>query len=168
MLALIGAIQIGLHALRHRTRASYLRGSALVVAAVVLASSAWSAASPRSDQPFLNSVEAIIPWVRTLYFSELERQTISESAVYAERYTTEGERLNKIEQDDRVNGNLSDEKLAKIASFIKAYNEMRAGEEFVAKETVARARTRNWMGLFAAQFVLGVLLVWAAFRAKSS
>ena len=62
--------------------------------------------------------------------------------------------------------NLADKsvkKLAKIASFIKAYNEMRSGEEFVAKETVARARMRNRMGLFAAQFVLGVLLLWAAF-----
>ena len=161
MLALIGAIQIGLHALR-RTHASYLRGSALVMAVVVLASSIWSAASPRSDQPFLNSVEAIIPWVKTLYLSELEHQTISESAVYAERYTTEGERLNKIEQDDRVNGDLSDEKLAKIASFIKAYNEMRSGEEFVAKETVVRARTRNRMELFWAQFSLSLLLLWAS------
>ena len=108
-------------------------------------------------------VEAIVPWVRTLYLSGLERQAINESAVYADRYKNEGERLNKIEQDDRVKGDLSDEKLAKIASFIKAYNEMRSGEEFVIKETVARARTHSRMGLFAAQFVLGILLLWAAF-----
>jgi len=164
MLALIGTIQIGLYALRRRTRVSYLRGSALLMAVVLLASSIWSAASPRSDQPLLNSVEAIIPWVRTLYISGLERQTINESAVYADRFTSDGERLNKMEQDDRVKGDLSDEKLAKIASFIKAYNEMRSGEEFVIKETVARARTRNRIGLFAAQLVLGILLLWAAFN----
>lgn len=164
MLALTGAIQIGIHAYRRGASASYLRGAALASAVILLASAVWSAAAPRSDQPLLNSVEAIVPFTRTFYLSDVERQTIAESAVYAERYRIEGERLNRMEQDDRVGGTLSDEKLAKIASFIKAYNEMRSGETFVAKETIARARIRNRIWLFTTQLGLGLLLVWSALR----
>ncbi len=163
-LALIGAIKIGIHAIRRKASTRYFRGAGLASAAILLASALWSSVAPRSDQPLLNSVEAIIPFVRTLYLSDVERQMIAESAVYAERYRTEGERLNRIEQDDRVGGTLSNEKLAKIASFIKAYNEMRSGEIFVAKETIARARIRNRIWLFATQFSLGFLLLWAALR----
>ena len=162
MLLLTGLIQIGIQALHRGTSARYLWSAALASAVLLLASAVWSAAAPRSNQPLLTSVEAIIPIVRTLYLREAEHQTIAESAAYAQRYKTEGERLNKMEQDDRGSGNLSDEKLAKIASFIKAYNEMSSGEAFVIKETISHARTRHRMGLFAAQFILGVLLLWAA------
>ena len=163
-LALIGLIKIAMHVNRHQKSARYFRGAALVLAGILLGSALWSLAKPRSDQPLLNSVEAIIPFARTLYLSEVERETIAESSVYAERYRTESERLNKMEQDDRVDGRLSNEKISKILSFIKAYNEMRSGEEFVATETLARARSRNRIWLFGSQFCLSFLLLWAALR----
>jgi zinc/manganese transport system permease protein len=163
-LALTGAIKIGIHANRLGAGSRYFRGAAVASAAILLASALWSFAAPRSDHPLLNSVEAVLPFARTLYLNDGERQLIAESAVYAERYRAEAERLNRLEQDDRAGGNLSDEKIAKIASFIKAYNEMRSGETFVAKETIARARIRNRIGLWAAQFGVGLMLLWAALR----
>jgi zinc/manganese transport system permease protein len=163
-LALTGAAKIGIHANRRGAGSRHLRGAALASAAILLASALWSLAAPRSDQPVLNSVEAIVPAARTLYLSDAERQVVAESAVYAERYRSEAERLNRMEQDDRVDGTLGNEKIAKIASLIKAYNEMRSGETFVATETLARARVRNRLWLFGTQFGLGVLLLWAALR----
>jgi zinc/manganese transport system permease protein len=163
-LALTGAVKIGIHANRRGAGSRHFRGAALASAAILLASALWSLAAPRSDQPVLNSVEAIVPGARTLYLSDAERQVVAESAAYAERYRSEAERLNRMEQDDRVDGTLGNEKIAKIASLIKAYNEMRSGETFVATETLARARVRNRLWLFGTQFGLGVLLLWAALR----
>ena len=163
MLATIGIVRLALSVFRRGRSAQYLRGIAVAVGGVLVASGIWSGVSPRADQPLLNSVERMLPSLRGAYLSAPERQVIAECAIFAARYQAEAERLNRMEADDRVAGKLSDEKLAKIASFVKANNEMRAGEEFVAMETVARARTRHRFGILAVQAGLGLALWFLAF-----
>lgn len=163
MLVVVGLVKFAHRAVQNGDAPRVLRTCVMVFGGVFVLSGVWSAVVPRADQPVLNSVVRVIPAVQTWLMSESEQKVVSESLVYAKRHRAEAERLNRMEAEDRANGNLSDEKLAKIASFIKAYNEMLTGEEFVAQETVARTRVRNrwWLGL--GQVGLGVMMLTIAY-----
>ena len=163
MLAVVGLGKFGQRAFKNGDAPRVIRVCAMALAGVLVLSGAWSISSPRADQPLLNSVARLVPAVHTWTMSEPEQRVVTESLTYAKRHQAEAERLNRMEADDRASGNLSDEKLAKIASFIKNYNEMRTGEEFVAQETLARARVRNrwWLGL--GQVGVGVMICGAAY-----
>ena len=163
MLVVVGLGKFSQRALKNGDATRVLRASALALGGVLVLSGVWSIAQPRADQPFLNSLAKLVPALHTWTMSAPEQRVVTESLTYAKRHQAEAERLNRMEADDRASGTLSDEKLAKIASFIKNYNEMRTGEEFVAQETVARARVRNrwWLGL--GQAGLGVIICGAAY-----
>ena len=80
--------------------------------------------------------------------SERELEIMTDARRDATRFRGEAERLNLIEVESRSAGTVDDEKLRRIASFLKSYNEMHKGEQFVSREVVARARERNrgWIG----------------------
>jgi zinc/manganese transport system permease protein len=162
MLALIGLARLCLIASRQRVTMQYLRRVAAALAGVLITSALWILASPRSDQPALDMIEAMLPGVRELYLTDAENHTVVESMAYAHRYQLEAQRLNRMEEDDRASGALSDDKVMKIASYIKSYNEMSKGENFVSRETVARARVRNRFWLFAAHASVGFIFLWVA------
>jgi zinc/manganese transport system permease protein len=164
MLVAVGLMRLASSAWRTGSARRYLNPLAVVLAGILIVSAVWLLIAPRADQPVLDSVEHIAPVVRRLYQSEQEQRVITESMAYAERYRREAERLNQMEADNRVSGIMDDAKIAKIASFIKAYNEMRKGEEFVARETIARMRERNRLWLFAAQLGLALFIFWAFYR----
>jgi zinc/manganese transport system permease protein len=164
MLGIIGLGRFAVSVCTAGTASRYLRYLATVIACILLVSAAWILVAPRSDQPLLNTLENGLPAVSRLYQSDEERQMIIESFNYAERYRHEAERLNQMESNDRASGNLDDAKIAKIASFIKSYNEMRKGEQFVIQETIARARERSRLRLFAMQFGLALFMLWPFYR----
>lgn len=166
MLVLVGALKFGLASYRQGNASRVLNGTAIAVGVLLVASGVWSGVAPRADQPLLDGTVRLFPALQSWTISEAEQRVISESRVYAIRYRDEATRLNRMEADDRVNGTLTDEKLAKIASFIKAFNEMRTGEEYAAVETLARARTRTRWWLCAGQVGLGMLLLAAVFSRR--
>ena len=125
-----------------------LVSTARIGVAVVLAlSGAWMAITPRADQPLLDSAEAAVPAVRALYMNEREVATYRDADEYAKRYARQAEQLNVREAKSRWEGEaLSETEVRRISSFLKSYNEMLKGEEFVKREVRARARERmRWM-----------------------
>ena len=104
-------------------------------------------------------VECVIPEARALYLTAQERTIHDEAATYAERYRKQAEQLNEREAASRWQGAaLSDNEVRRISSFLKSYNVMRKGEEFVQREVRGRARMRNrW--LLGLGLVLGGVLI---------
>ena len=151
MLALAGALRPLLRGRQALARSvTVLR---VVIASVLLSSGIWLCALPRADQPLLDVVERVVPEARALYLTAQERTIHDEAAVYAERYRRQAEQLNAREAASRWQGAaLDDNEVRRISSFLKSYNEMRKGEEFVQREVRSRARTRN-------RWVLGLALV---------
>jgi zinc/manganese transport system permease protein len=95
----------------------------------------------------LDALESLVPSVRELYFNRNESAIYRDAAASAERYRLETERLNAMEVETRVQGvALDDAQVRRISSYLKSYNEMRRGEEFVKREVRSRARERSrWM-----------------------
>jgi zinc/manganese transport system permease protein len=118
------------------------------VAALFAASAVQLAAAPRADQPLLDTAEAMIPGLRTLYLSRSEAATFADASAQAARYGAQAEQLNERERRNRTQGEaLDDFSIARISSFLKSYGEMRNGELFVMQEIRARARERiRWIG----------------------
>lgn len=123
-------------------------------------SGAWLMVAPRADQPLLDAAELVLPTLRTSYMNSSEEGLYRDAAAYAERYQRDAERLNEREARDRFDAKpLDDYELARISSFIKSYNEMRRGEQFVMREVRSRARTRaRWIAGMPT-IVLALLLV---------
>jgi zinc/manganese transport system permease protein len=117
------------------------------VAALLAGSAILLMAAPRADQPLLDSIEAVLPQVRGVYFTRGELDTYLDAEKYAERYRREAEQLNERETRSRAEGEtLDDLTVRRISSFIRSYTEMRRGEEFVKREVRSRARERTrWM-----------------------
>ena len=132
----------------------------------LFASAAWLIVAPRADQPLLDAAELTLPALRGLYMNSSEEELFRDAAAYAERYLREAERLNEREARSRFDGNpLDDHELARISSFIKSFNEMRRGEEFVMREARNRARARSRWIVGALAIVLALLLVPGSFTA---
>lgn len=127
------------------------------VSLAVFLSAAWLMIAPQADQPLLDAAELTVPGLRGLYMKSSEVGLYRDAAAYAERYLREAERLNEREARSRFDGKpLDDYELARMSSFIKSYNEMRRGEEFVMREVRSRARARvRWIaGAFAIALAL--------------
>jgi zinc/manganese transport system permease protein len=123
-----------------------------VLAVVLVGSALELAAVPRAQQPFLDLVEYAAPSLRSLYFTRTEETTFLDARTFAERYFREAEELNERERRNRREiASFDDFTLARIASLLKSYGEMRKGELFVMTEVRARARER-------ARWVLALLL----------
>jgi zinc/manganese transport system permease protein len=126
-----------------------LRLARWIIAALLAASGTWIAVSPRSDQPLLDAAERAFPAIRSAYMDEKAQATAAEAAQFAERYRGEAAKLRAREQERRWQGEPLDEvEVRRIGSFLKSYNEMTRGEEFVIRETRGRAREKNrwWIG----------------------
>lgn len=120
--------------------------SGTAAAAVLLISSLWFAAAPRSDQPLLDALEAIVPTLRRIYLNRQEAEMYADAQAHAQRYAGEMARLSQIEASNMWQGKeLDDETIRRISSFQQSYSEMIKGEQFVMKEARARARER-WRG----------------------
>lgn len=117
------------------------------VSLALIASAAWLMIVPQADQPLLDAAEFALPRLRGLYMESSEVGLYRDAAAYADRYQREAERLNEREARSRFDGKpLDDHELTRISSFIKSYNEMRRGEEFVMREVRSRARARvRWI-----------------------
>ena len=125
----------------------------------LFASAAWLMVAPQADQPLLDAAELTLPSLRGLYMHSSEEGLYRDAAAYAERYLLEAERLNEREARSRFDGKpLDDYETARISSFIKSYNEMRRGEEFVMREVRSRARARARWIAGAPAIVLALLL----------
>ena len=134
-----------------------LRFARWMTAALLAASATWIALSPRADQPLLDAMERAFPAIRSAYMDDNAQATATEAARYAQRYRDEAASLRAREEEQRWKGEPLDEmEVRRIGSFLKSYNEMTRGEEFVIREVRSRAREKNrwWIG--------GILLVLAA------
>ena len=134
--------------------------------AVILAGSALQlAAAPRADQPLIDIVEYVAPWLRTLYFTRAEEATFADAIEYAERHRIAAERLNDLERRKRTEGEaLDDVSVGRISSFLKSYGEMRKGEQFVMVEVRARARERVRWGMSVALLAFAILVAPVSWR----
>ena len=120
-----------------------------VFAALLAASGLWIVISPRADQPLLDATERAFPAIRSAYMDEKAQAAAAEAAQDAERYRDEAAKLRAREEERRWKGEPLDEvEVRRIGSFLKSYNEMTRGEEFVIREVRARSREKNrwWIG----------------------
>jgi hypothetical protein len=75
-------------------------------------------------------------------------------------YRKRVEDLNRQENESRWKGDqLTEEQLQKVSSFLKIYNEMIRGENYVLREVVGRAKERNRFYIAAVFFLLSGLLL---------
>jgi len=133
-------------------------------ALALFVSAAWLMLAPRADQPLLDAAEFALPTLRTLYMNPSEQALYLDAANYAERYLRAAEQLNEREARSRFDATpLDDYELARISSFIKSYNEMRRGEEFVMREVRSRARERARWIAGALALILAMLLATGFF-----
>lgn len=163
-LAAAGLLRVLLRGGRPLARALAVSQTALAL--TLLASGAWLMAQPRADQPLLDTLEAAVPGTRAFYMTSPERAVHQEAEVYAERHRVQAERLNEREARSRWQGaSLSDMEVQRISSFLKSYNEMRKGEQFVQREVRNRARERNRWLLGLGLMLCAVLVVpWRVVR----
>ena len=118
-------------------------------AAALAASAMLAMIFPRADQPLLDAVERAWPGVRHLYMDAKARAIAEDAESHVVRYRDEADRLRAREAERRWKGEpLEEIEVRKIASFLKSYNEMIAGEAFVMREVRSRAREerRLWLG----------------------
>jgi zinc/manganese transport system permease protein len=131
-----------------------------ILASLLAASGLWIAISPRADQPLLDAMERAFPAIRSAYMDEKAQATATEAAQFAERYRTEAAKLREREEERRWKGEPLDElEVRRIGSFLKSYNEMTRGEEFVVRETRAHAREKNRWWISGVMVLLAVSLV---------
>lgn len=132
---------------------------ALLAAALAL-SGLWLIAAPRADQPLLDGAEYLFPSLRWSYMTGAEREIHEDAKLQAERYRHETDRLNERERRSRwEDRNMDETELRRLSSFLKSYNEMRKGEEFVMREVRARARVRERWPLGGAMLLAALLIV---------
>jgi len=156
-LALAGLLHPFLRRNAYHAWGRLLQVGRIVLAVVFAASAVALMALPRADQPLLDALESLVPSLRELYFGKNESAIYHDAAASSERYRLETERLNAMEVETRAQGvALDDSQVRRISSYLKSYNEMRRGEEFVKREVRSRARERSrWiMGAVAILFAL--------------
>jgi zinc/manganese transport system permease protein len=139
-------------------RVPHARGSTLEIslrfgrwftAALLAASGLWIMISPRADQPVLDALERAFPAVRSAYMDDKALAIAADAERYRERYRDEADKLRSKEAERRWKGEpLEELEVRRIASYLKSYNEMTRGEEFVVREVRDRARAANrgWIG----------------------
>ena len=150
------------------------RAARWCAALTLFAAAAGLMFAPRADQPLLDAAESALPALRGLYMNASEDAVYRDAAAYADRYRRAAEQLNEREARSRFDSKpLDDYELARISSFIKSYNEMRRGEEFVMREVRSRARERVRLTAGAPAIVLALLLapgfftrVWTTLRGR--
>jgi len=131
-----------------------------ILAALLAASGAWIAISPKADQPLLDALERAFPAIRSSYMDEKAQATAADAAQSADRYRDEAAQLRAREQERRWKGDALDElEVRRLASYLKSRNEMVRGEEFVVREVRAQAREKNRWWIAAVMGALALSLV---------
>jgi len=131
-----------------------------ILAALLAASGAWIAISPKADQPLLDALERAFPAIRSSYMDEKAQATAADAAQSADRYRDEAAQLRAREQERRWKGDALDElEVRRLASYLKSRNEMVRGEEFVVREVRAHAREKNRWWIAAVMGALALSLV---------
>jgi zinc/manganese transport system permease protein len=131
-----------------------------ILASLLAASGLWIVISPRADQPLLDAMERAFPAIRSAYMDERAQVTVAEAAQFAERYRGEAAKLRAREEERRWKDEPLDEvEVRRIGSFLKSYNEMTRGEEFVVRETRGRAREKNRWWIAGVMVLLALSLV---------
>jgi zinc/manganese transport system permease protein len=121
-----------------------LRFARWLAAALLAASGIGVAIWPRADQPLLDAMERAFPAIRSAYMDGRAQAIAVEAAGFSERYRDEAAKLRAREEERRWKGEPLDEvEVRRIGSFLKSYNEMIRGEEFVMREVRSRAREQN-------------------------
>jgi len=121
-----------------------LRFARWLVAALLAASGIGVAIWPRADQPLLDAMERAFPAIRSAYMDGKAQAIALEAAGFSERYRDDAAKLRAREEERRWKGEPLDEvEVRRIGSFLKSYNEMIRGEEFVMREVRSRAREQN-------------------------
>ena len=118
-------------------------------------SAVWITAFPRADQPLLDVAEHFAPRLRSAYMDVGLLAVAEEAQRYAQRHRRSAEELQRGEAQRRWSGEALDElELRRVASFLKSYHEMTAGESFVAREVRGRAREAHRLAIAAALLAL--------------
>jgi zinc/manganese transport system permease protein len=138
-----------------------LRFARWFAAALLAASAIWIAIAPRADQPVLDALEGVFPAVRNAYMNETLVEIAAEAERDGARYRDEADKLRARESERRWKGEpLEEIEVRKIASFLKSYNEMVRGSEFVVREVRSRAReaNRGWIAAVFLAFAAALLI----------
>ena len=138
-----------------------LRFARWFTAALLAASAIWIVIAPRADQPVLDALEGVFPAIRNAYMDETLVAIAAEAERDGARYRGEADKLRARESEHRWKGEpLEEIEVRKIASFLKSYNEMMRGSEFVVREVRSRARetNRGWIAAVLLVFALALLL----------
>ena len=144
---------------RQNARRVAIASTRCSTAAILAGSALQFAASPRADQPLVDTIEYVAPAARTLYFTRAEATTFVDASEHAERYRRLAEQLNDLERRKRTEGEaLDDVSVGRISSFLKSYGEMRKGEQFVMGEVRGRARERARWGISAGLLAVALLV----------
>jgi zinc/manganese transport system permease protein len=131
-----------------------------ILAALLAASGAWIAISPKADQPLLDALERAFPAIRSSYMDEKAQAAAADAAQSADRYRDEAAQLRAREQERRWKGDALDElEVRRLASYLKSRNEMVRGDEFVIREVRAHAREKNRWWIAAVMGALALSLV---------
>ncbi len=104
-------------------------------------------ALPKMDQPWLDALEAIAPPVQTVFLTEFERTTRTETLLDIERARAELARLRALEQDVRWGkAQMDEERAERLRQYLAGRGEISAGDELVLRSLRAKARERQrWM-----------------------
>jgi zinc/manganese transport system permease protein len=105
-------------------------------------------AFPNMDQPWLDALESIAPPVQTVFLSEHDRSTRTETLESIARATTELARLRELEQDVRWGRKkMEAEKAERLRQYIAGRSEIAAGEQLVLRHLRHKARERQQLML---------------------
>jgi zinc/manganese transport system permease protein len=106
----------------------------------------------------LDAVELAMPRLREAYMDQKALRIAEDAERYADRYRVEAEKMRAREAERRWKGEPLDElEVRKVASFLKSYNEMIRGEDFVVREVRGRARESRRFALAAAMLAAAAL-----------
>jgi zinc/manganese transport system permease protein len=122
-------------------------GFGKLVCAAVAAVGALSLAFPRMDQPWLDALERIAPPVQTMFLTEFERTTRSDTVNDIERAKAELARLRELEQNVRWGKTqMDEEKVERLRQYLAGRSEISAGDQLVLRHLHDKARQRQrWM-----------------------
>src|SRR5262249_60040915 len=98
----------------------------------------------RMDHRWLEAVEAMAPPLQTLFLTEFERTTRSDTLKDVERARAELARLRTLEQDVRWGRvEMDGEKTERLRQYLAGRDEISAGDELVLRSLRAKARERQ-------------------------
>ncbi len=122
-------------------------------------------AFPAMDQPWLDSVERVVPAVRLAFFDPDEREAYEESWRAIDEGLAELARARRIQEDTQWGRRpLQAEMQERVRQYIAGRSEMVTGDRLVLRDLVLRARARQRWALGLPLGVVGVGLAVTGLR----